>query len=135
MIPTDKHVISTQTNCYNHYLKDDKIICFGLNEDKKPSTLCNPRPTIRIKRSENLLENTEFNDDNMNIVLQKFKPNQILVGCFNKELVFTVDLENDVIQIEFYRGYLKRNYEIFDEDLKSHDENISLEFYHYYKPF
>jgi hypothetical protein len=83
------HIISTMVNICHIYIKGDLKIVVGLHEVGKPVTLVNPRPRIII---EKIVDNkkttiTEYEDDAMNIVLQKFSFDEIFEAMYNKDKV------------------------------------------------
>ena len=82
------HIISTMVNIAHFYIKDDIKIAVGLHERNKPVTLIYPRPNIIIDKIENdsTIRIVEFQDDAMNIALQKFSFDEIFEAMFNKEI-------------------------------------------------
>lgn len=74
--------------------KDDKHICWGLSEFRKPPTLISPRPRINLimmfqgKR----VMFSEVVDDAMNICIKREKPEDIYKAMFDDSIVFQYDL-------------------------------------------
>lgn len=108
----DTHIISTMVNlgyCYIHktdtnllekieqgksVLDDDftwedreKEIVVGLHEANKPVTLITPRPNILIEKivDDKTITITQYEDDAMNIALQKFSFDEIFEAMYDKE--------------------------------------------------
>ncbi len=69
------HVISTMENLDYRYIKNDLTIVFGLSQKDKPTTLIYPRPNLKF--------NSFVNDDQMNRILWKYKPEEILDSIIN----------------------------------------------------
>lgn len=70
-------------------------ICFGIHESGKPPTLIYPRPRIciyRTKGGKDVVDKNELLDDNMNIVLRAFSPEEIFKAMYNKSIVLNVDM-------------------------------------------
>lgn len=76
--------------------EDDKgnVIIWGLNEYKKPPTLCYPRPHILIKKivENEIITLSQINDDAMNYVLLNEPHEKIFEAIFNKDIFFEYDL-------------------------------------------
>lgn len=81
----NNHTISTMVNLDYRYLKGDDIFTFGLSEYGKPPTLIHPRPRMKIIRNGEV--SFEKNDDNMNFVLQKISPKEIIDAIKNETLI------------------------------------------------
>ena len=119
------HVISTMVNLDHRYIhKTDKVllkkieqcksvmdedftwddrkgvICFGLHEMNKPSTLINPRPKISVKKDRDLngekqivIENENF-DDSMNAVLSQEDYETIFKAMYDHSIFFEYNYLN-----------------------------------------
>lgn len=72
---------------HNFINKDDpeKQIFFGLHEANRPATLIWPRPNAIVLREGK--EHTAYYDDDMNVLLAKFNPEQIVEAIFDKSIV------------------------------------------------
>jgi hypothetical protein len=81
------HIISTMVNLGYIYIKGDLKIAVGLHEAHKPVTLINPRPRILIEKTveDKVIKMYEYEDDAMNIILQKFSFDEIFEAMYNKE--------------------------------------------------
>jgi hypothetical protein len=69
------------------YIKDDLKIAVGLHEAYKPVTLIHPRPRILIEKivDDEVIRMSEYEDDSMNIILQKFSFDEIFEAMYDKE--------------------------------------------------
>ena len=83
----DTHIISTMVNIGYIYIKDDIKIVVGLHEANKPVTLITPRPNILIEKivDDKTITITQYEDDAMNIALQKFSFDEIFEAMYDKE--------------------------------------------------
>ena len=81
------HIISTMVNIGYIYIKDDIKIAVGLHEANKPVTLITPRPNILIEKivDDKTITITQYEDDAMNIALQKFSFDEIFEAMYDKE--------------------------------------------------
>jgi hypothetical protein len=83
------HIISTMVNICHIYIKGDLKIVVGLHEVGKPVTLVNPRPRILIEKivEDKIIKMSEYEDDSMNIILQKFSFDEIFEAMYDKEKI------------------------------------------------
>lgn len=65
-VPVKQYYFSTMGSCWIRFQKDQEWFAIGLSEKDKPVTLINPRP-IRV-----------LCDDQMNRILLKYPPDQII---------------------------------------------------------
>jgi len=109
-----KHIISTMVNLGYSYIHNTDVnllnkieqgksvldkdftwedrkneIVVGLHETKKPVTLINPRPRILIEKivDDEVIRMSEYEDDSMNIILQKFSFDEIFEAMYDKEKI------------------------------------------------
>lgn len=81
----------------SRYIKDNRIIIWGLSEAGKPPTLISPRPKIlkTFKSSRGSYTKSEIHDDLMNEVLKTFSHEDIFEALQNRSIIF--DLDNKII--------------------------------------
>lgn len=84
-IPVKKHHISTMTNLDHRYIKDDKVLVFGLHEVGLPPTLISPRPFVYLIRHDGLFTTCDYSDNIMNRILADYTNDIILEHCYNNK--------------------------------------------------
>lgn len=85
---TDCDYFSSMANLHYVYVKEDRHICFGLNEAGKPPTLICPRPRILVSKPEGVIDKSF--DDAMNIVLREIPFDTIMTAMFDKRILITI---------------------------------------------
>lgn len=79
-----KGSVSTMWDLAFIYLKGDLKIIFGLGEKGKPPTLQSPRHFTVTWSGEDFIRRRLVNDDEMNRILMKYSPAEVLHAIENK---------------------------------------------------